>query len=201
MNIKYNKKLKIIISCISLIICLSLIKSTYSKYLTEANGQANITVAKWKILVNNQDVIKNSNFTSTITPTFEGNSNIKDGVIAPQAEGYFDLIIDPTNTDVSFSYEITTSISEESSVQDLIITGYQIDDGDTLEFTEENIIKDTILYSENRTTKKIRIYIKWEDGESETMDNQEDTSVTQENKTAKINVNIKFIQTPNATTD
>lgn len=203
-NLKYNQKIKIVLSCISLIICLSFIKDTYAKYITETNGQANIMVAKWKILVNNQDIITNNNITSTITPTFEGNANIKDGVIAPGAVGYFDLLIDPTNTDVTFSYEITTTISEESSVQDLVVTGYSINDEETITFTEdqEKIIKNTIFYSEERTTTKIRIYITWQDSETETMDNAADTSATlSTDKQAKATVNIKFIQTPNATNE
>lgn len=200
-NIKYNQKFKLLLATISLIICISFIKETYAKYITEANANANIKVAKWKILVNNQDIVNNNNITETISPKFTGNSNIKDDVIAPGATGYFDLIIDPTNTDVTFSYEITSSINENSSVKDLYITGYSINDNEEINFNEDEqkIIKNTIFYSEDRTNTKIRVYISWQDGENETMDNIADTSATMlEDNNAKVDVNIKFIQTPKA---
>lgn len=200
-NIKYNQKFKLLLATISLLICISFIKETYAKYITEANANANITVAKWKILVNNQDIVNNNNITETISPKFTGNSNIKDDVIAPGATGYFDLIIDPTNTDVTFSYEITSSINENSSVKDLYITGYSINDNEEINFNDEEqkIIKDTIFYAEDRTNTKIRVYISWQDGENETMNNIADTSATMlEDNNAKVDVNIKFIQTPKA---
>ncbi len=200
-NIKYNQKFKLLLATISLIICISFIKETYAKYITEANANANIKVAKWKILVNNQDIVNNNNITETISPKFTGNSNIKDDVIAPGATGYFDLIIDPTNTDVTFSYEITSSINENSSVKDLYITGYSINDNEEINFNEDEqkIIKNTIFYAEDRTNTKIRVYISWQDGENETMDNIADTSATMlEDNNAKVDVNIKFIQTPKA---
>lgn len=200
-NIKYNQKFKLLLATISLIICISFIKETYAKYITEANANANIKVAKWKILVNNQDIVNNNNITETISPKFTGNSNIKDDVIAPGATGYFDLIIDPTNTDVTFSYEITSSVNENSSVKDLYITGYSINDNEEINFNEDEqkIIKNTIFYAEDRTNTKIRVYISWQDGENETMDNIADTSATMlEDNNAKVDVNIKFIQTPKA---
>lgn len=200
-NIKYNQKFKLLLATISLIICISFIKETYAKYITEANANANIKVAKWKILVNNQDIVNNNNITETISPKFTGNSNIKDDVIAPGATGYFDLIIDPTNTDVTFSYEITSSINENSSVKDLYITGYSINDNEEINFNEDEqkIIKNTIFYAKDRTNTKIRVYISWQDGENETMDNIADTSATMlEDNNAKVDVNIKFIQTPKA---
>ena len=166
--IKYDQKIKFFLACISLIICLSFIKETYAKYVTETSGQANMTIAKWKILINNLDVITNNNITQTIVPEFNNNKNIKDGVIAPQATGYFDLILDPTNTDVTFSYEITSSIHQESNVTDLIITGYSKDDSEIITFEkDEKKITDTIFYSKDRKTTKIRVYITWQDSESE----------------------------------
>lgn len=200
-NLKYNQKLKLLLACISLLICISFIKETYAKYVTETSAGVDITIAKWKILVNNQDIVNNNNLTSTITPKFTGNTNIKDDVIAPGATGYFDLIIDPTNTDVTFSYEITSSVNENSSVKDLYITGYSINDNEEIKFKEEEqkIIKDTIFYEEQRIPTKIRVFISWQDGENETMNNIADTSATQiKDKTAKVDVNIKFIQTPKA---
>lgn len=102
---------------------------TYAKYITSITGDAEVSVARWRVLVNNQDVSAGSSFSNTITPVFTGNTNIAPNVIAPTAEGYFDIVLDVTDTDVSLSYEITTSENSDSAVDDLIISGYSIDGG------------------------------------------------------------------------
>ena len=118
---KTKKKLLYCISCLFLIISLSVIKNTYAKYITSADGDANINIARWKILVNNQDIEQNKELSNVITPVFDGNDNIASNVIAPTAEGYFDILIDASNTDVSLRYEVTTSDNEDSAVADLEI--------------------------------------------------------------------------------
>ena len=74
------KKLLFCISCLFLIISLSVIKNTYAKYITSADGDANINIARWKILVNNQDIEQNKELSNVITPVFDGNDNIASNV-------------------------------------------------------------------------------------------------------------------------
>ena len=94
-----------------------------------------------------QDIRNNSDITQTITPKFIENEHISSDIIAPLSEGYFDLIIDHTSADVSFEYEIATTVNETSSVQDIITTGYSINGGEITELTEENkIIKSEIIF-------------------------------------------------------
>ena len=127
-----------------------------------------------------------------ITPIFTGNKNIEDNVIAPGAEGYFDLIIDGSNADVSFKYNINTTVNKDSSVKDLIITGYSINGGDIIE-TNETLLTDTIPLSSENKTINIRVFIKWEDGENSTMSNEDDTLATITND-AKLDVSLTFTQ-------
>ena len=96
---KIKRKIIFFISLMSLFYCVSLMQETYAKYVSSAGANAYLTVARWNVLVNNQDIVDNSNFTDTIVPTFAGTSNIKSGVIAPTAEGSFDITIDGTDTD------------------------------------------------------------------------------------------------------
>lgn len=165
---------------------------TYGKYLTDLDEQTEIKIARWKILVNGDDVRNNSTTEKIITPVFKDNKNIEDNVIAPGAEGYFDLIIDGSNADVSFKYNIYTSINEDSSVKDLIITGYSINNEEKIISSDPNL-EDTIsLNSENKIIN-IRVFIKWDDSENSTMTNTEDTLATMTDG-AKLDVSLTFTQ-------
>lgn len=199
-----RKKLLFCISCLFLIISLSVIKNTYAKYITSADGDANINIARWKILVNNQDIAQNKELSNVITPVFDGNDNIASNVIAPTAEGYFDILIDASNTDVSLKYEITTSDNADSAISDLIISGYSIDDSERQQIVSDDgqiKIENEILYNSTDKDIKLRVFLKWNDDETNgaTMDNQADTNATKpDTNLAKVNVNLKFIQIPNS---
>ena len=121
-----NRKFKIILAIIALVLCITQIQQTYAKYTESKEGDTDFSIAKWKILVNNNDITESSTMSSLINPVYIENENVKEGVIAPGSEGYFDLVINANQTEVSFEYKISISNSENSSVQDLIITGYTI---------------------------------------------------------------------------
>ena len=196
-NILNNKRINLFIALISLLLLITMVQNTYAKYVSSANAYTNFTIATWAFVINRQDVLSNSNFSNTITPVFINNDNIKQGVIAPTSEGYFDLAIDASGTDVSFTETITVANSANNKISDLKITGYQINGGDLVEFTEAtNTITTDHLLSDHTRTTTYRIFIKWYDGEGENMDNQADTQASL-NDTAKVNVNVQFIQKAN----
>ena len=180
------KKFRLLIAFISLLMCLTFIQDTYAKYVNNVSGEANMTVARWKILVNDEDITSGSLAQEVITPVFSGNEYIKSDVIAPTSTGYFDIIIDAKDTDVSFNYTITANASLESSVTDLVTTGYSINGGEVVNFESynENI---TGLVNHNTTdVLTIRVYVMWNDGDSSNMDNDADTlAATDENSKAE----------------
>lgn len=187
---------------VTITIVIIVIYNSYSKYITSVNGNAAIGIARWKILVNNQDITQNNSLNNVISPVFPGGDNVASGVIAPTAEGYFDMEIDASDTDVSFKYIITTSDNADSAVSDLIISGYSIDGGERQEITGEDgfKIENTISYTSTDKTVSLRVYLKWNDDSENgaVMDNDADTSVTSTtSNTAKVNVNLKFLQIPN----
>lgn len=191
-----NKKIIIPLAILCLLLCIFLVKDTYAKYITTANESASMNIARWRILVNNKDIRENSTTMATITPIFEGNDNISSGIIAPTSEGYFDLIIDATEADVSFKYKIEISVNQNSPVKDLVATKYKIDDNEEITLTKDNqVIENTILHKDNTKPINIRVYIMWDDGENSTMDNSEDTEATKkEDRLAKMDVKLSFIQ-------
>lgn len=193
---KNIKKVIILIICLSLCISLILLVQIYAKYLTSVAGSTDIPIAKWNILVNNQSIKDNPDISNTIQPVFPGNDNIAENIIAPTAEGYFDLNFDFTDTDVSFKYTISLSSNPESSVTDLVATGYSIDNGNKIEFdTYDEDITDTILLSNPIETRSIRIYVLWnDDSATASMNNIDDTLSTKSNKPVLFDVNISFEQ-------
>ena len=140
---KNNKKF--ILLLISILICLIIfsIVQIYAKYLTSAKGKTDLTIARWNISVNNKSIKNNSDISSAIEPIFKGNSNIAPGSIAPTAEGYFDLVFDFSDVDVSFKYEINVKADETSSVTDLVATGYSVIDSEDIPVNWEKHTFDT----------------------------------------------------------
>lgn len=177
----------------SLTLCVFFITESYAKYLTSTEGNAKMNVARWKIIVNNEDIKNNSSLTTQITPTFLGNDNIAENVIAPTSEGYFDLIIDATEADVSFKYNIDIEVDENSSVQDLKISKFVIDEEEIIPSDNTYSIERQVLHKDNTQIINIRVYIYWDDSESASMDNTMDTQATIDNN-ALLNVNLNFTQ-------
>lgn len=191
-----NRKLKFILAVIALVFCITQIQQTYAKYVDTKEGDTNFTVAKWKILVNNQDITEAATMSSLINPVYVQNDNVAEGVIAPGSEGYFDLVIDASKTEVSFQYNVSVTTSENSSVKDLIITGYTLNDGTLIPVDSElNNISNTVYYYSENKVNSLRVYFKWLDGDGESMDNSADTEASLSNNSAKLKVNLSFIQT------
>ncbi len=189
-----NTKRKIVffIALISLLYCVTFMQDTYAKYVSSAVETAELTIARWSILINDQDVVNESNFTDTISPVFAGTSNIKNDVIAPTAQGYFDLVLNGENTDVSFSYTISIDTTD-CTVDDLKITGYSIDGGTTQTYSGSSVTGSILLNDVSRT-KTIRFFVEWDDNVStQTMDNAADTDASAEEEAA-FTVNVNLIQ-------
>lgn len=191
-----NRKFRLLLAFISLLVLVDLVQDTYAKYVSSADANGNFTIARWAFTVNNQDVIANNDFSNTIVPVFDENSNISSNVIAPTSTGHFDITINSTNVDVSFNEVITLSKSNNNTVSDLVFTGYSINNGDILEFEDDTVITNTHLLGEQNTINTYRFYIEWKDGDNEEMDNSQDTEATV-NGTAAVNVSINFIQNAN----
>lgn len=193
-----NNHKKFLLLLIGICICFLLfyIVQIYAKYLTSAEGSTTLTIAKWNISVNDLSIKNNADISNSIVPVFPGTDHIASNIIAPTVEGYFDLNLDFSNADVSFQYEITASADENSSVKDLVATGYSIDDGEKITFENYNDpITEIIELSSNIETRKIRVYIMWnDDAETQSMTNDDDTLSTSSENPPLLHVNVSFTQ-------
>lgn len=194
---KTSKKLFLLLAII--LTCLLLYKfiDTYAKYRSSIQQTSDIAIARWDIKVNNVSVQNAQSSSFTIQPVFPGTTHIASGIIAPTAEGYFDLTIDYTNVDVSFEYSLTVEPNQNSSVTDLVVTGYSIDNGQTVTFDPAVGIGNTVLRNSGTTSQSIRVYIKWDDVNG-SMNNQADTAATSSSSNgALLDVTASFIQVAN----
>lgn len=189
-----SKKLYFFLSFAMVFLSLTvfLIHDSYAKYLTALNETTNIRVARWRILVNNNDIRANNTATAVVTPVFYQNNHIANNVIAPTSEGYFDLVIDSSGADVSFNYSLNVGVNSTSAVQDLVVTGYQVNNGQTVSQVNTPLFQDQVLYSSGVTSNTIRVFIKWDDGVNSSMNNAADTLAA--DGTAKLDVVLQFQQ-------
>lgn len=191
-----KRKFRFLLALIALFICLSSIEKTYAKYVTAASGNADISISRWNIKLNDFDITNGSNFSSAIIPTFNGNDYIAADIIAPGAEGQFDITIDGSETDTAYSLDFAISVSDQSDVKDLIITKYTIGD-DLTEYTYDgNLITNFNLMDEKNIT--YHFFVKWNDDDlTETMNNSDDTTAAVNNGKAIMDINIKVTQLVN----
>lgn len=203
------KKCKILFIIVSLALTLSLMSNTYSRYVANTTGNLDMVFANWQILVNEEDILDGNSSSIQITPVLLQNEHIATNKVAPSTKGYFDINIDPTNVDVSFTYQVSIDVLNEN-IPDLLITKYAILDHDYTEGDEiiMNTLNDNKLngslafqndidnYSYEPFT--IRIYFEWYDGEDKQMTDEEDSAIgleaAVENTTLQIATTIRFEQ-------
>ena len=189
-----KKYILLILSFISLYITICLANETYAKYVSSATSTSSTSIARWRILVNNDDISVGATSTSLITPVFPGSSDISANVIAPNAEGYFDLVLDATNVDVSFRYEISIEPNANSPVTELIATRYAVNGAEPVNFVAgDNTLEGTVNLSNTTRTYNIRVYIKWDDSLN-LMTNAQDTNTTVGDQAGLLDVTVYAVQ-------
>lgn len=188
-----KKYIMLILTFFSFFITLCMVNETYAKYVTVATSTSSTSIARWKILINNDDVTLGSTSTSLITPVFPGSSDISSNVIAPNAEGYFDLVLDASNVDVSFQYTVSINANASSPVTELVAIKYVVDGGEEITFGEDKSFNGIIRLNDTNKVKNIRVYIKWDDSLN-LMTNSEDTDTTVGNQKGMIDVTVSAIQ-------
>ena len=191
-----SRKVRFFIALFSMLLLFNMSEGSYAKYVSSAEAGSNIAIAKWAFKVNDQDVLDENDFSETIMPVFDGSSYIAPGVIAPGSEGYFDIEIDSSDTDVNFTETIFLALAEDNTVDDLKIIGYKKNNGSFIEFTNETAIVNNVNYNDTDRVNSYRIYVKWLDGEGETMNNASDTGASK-NGVASVAITTNFIQRVN----
>ena len=208
-----NFRIKVLGAFIPLCLLLCFMSNTYSRYVADTTGNLKIAFAQWQILVNNDDITNNTTSSVVLNPIINENEYVESNKLAPSSSGYFDISIDPTNVDVAFNYEITLKVLNEN-IPDLMISKYAIlnkdyEEGNTITYNniENNKIQGSLdldkiasgtdeIIESNFEPFIIRVIFDWYEGESEQMNDKEDTLIatsTDDNQ-LEISAEIKFEQ-------
>lgn len=198
-----KKDLKFIVIFIVVLACsfTYLYQSSYAKYRKRVTADVDLTVAKWTIKINNEDVKNKKNLTNKLVPEFEESEYTKANVLAPGSKGYCDIVIDSTNVDVNFQITLQAKVPTESAIKDLRVTDYIINPSDTntnkITYNESQEINIPVVHNTPQTT--IRLFIEWDDNPStQTMDNEADTNAAVDTSSeALIEINTNFTQVSN----
>lgn len=141
-----NKKFKILVLILIVLMIAYILLNTYSKYNSEADATIEQDVGRWNIKINGTDV------TSTYgTPAeFEINnfewdesSHVTEGKVAPGMKGRFEISIDPKDTDVSIEYSIKIDNSRFTESNDINLKIKKIIlDGEEYEFQTVPVVEE-----------------------------------------------------------
>lgn len=159
-----KNKIIYILCAIMIFVSIYMITDTYGLFESNKTKVVDSQIAKWNILINETNINKTESF---LINTFKTNdtSTVESGKIAPGVTGYFDIAIDPSDTEVSFRYDLTfdfSSLSNSFTIESIEETnGYSIVRTD--EFTYSNII--TLTDIKNGIKNNIRVHIKWQNNE------------------------------------
>ena len=198
------KKLLRILVLIMLIITLFQIANMYALYKDQLQGEYTNLLGVWAIKVNEVDISSGEeNLTFNMTEdhlTYVDSDRVKSQKIAPGAQAYFDIVIDPTNTDVSILYKLKIKLEEIETAKFKLVNveNYFQKSGET-----EQIVNDDV-YTNNETNEHqavipltrindqclnyVRLYFEWEDVEE---NNQTDSELGQ-TENAKITVPLEI---------
>ena len=153
-----NKKVLIItvLIIIIFIILIYAILSTFAIFRSKFTGNMKIDNATWKILVK-EFVIDDIEI--------DESQGVEPGKLAPGLKGNFNILIDPTETDVSIMYEIKFDTTDINSTNIRIDSVKETIAGNTLIQTNSNTYVGIISLDDikNNVTNNIQVTLFWYD--------------------------------------
>ncbi len=165
--------------------------STYGIFESDTTKEVDMKLAAWEITVNDS-IVSSENKTFNIENiVWNKKETVKEGKIAPGMDGYFDIVINPKNTDVSIRYDITLDIEYLNNINKAFkVTKIEELNGNKLTLTNKNTYTG-IINIDNSIKNTIRIYMKWEDLED---NNEIDYNIGTTNEEIEFPININITQ-------
>lgn len=198
------KKLLTILVLIMLIITFFQIANMYALYKEQLQGDYANLLGVWAIKVNGVDISKGQDLEFTMTEDhlqYIGSDNIKDGRIAPGTQACFEVVIDPTDTDVSILYTLSLKLSdiEVAGLNLVRVENYFQKNGETETVVNEDIF--TNIASSQTTAvipiekingnylNHIKLYFEWANDETR---NETDSELASTEGGGKITVPLEI---------
>ena len=138
------------------------VTEAYGLFESQRINTTQLDIAKWQVKVNADSINGSSSNFVVNNVHWNTSQNVKEGKVAPGMDGYFDIIIDPNNTETSIRYDITFDFSNLDEDEFVIDEIKEIDDKEIVHtgtYTYSNIM--TLEDIENNETNTIRVYISW----------------------------------------
>lgn len=161
-----NKKILYFICGLCLSMTIFMVIDSYGLFESKNVLNVDSNIAKWNVFINGTDIKKNETFVVDKINLIN-NDNVLEGKMAPGSKGYFDIVIDPTDTDTSIRYDISFDFS---SLNDkIVVSGIEEITSGNLIRTDKNTYSKVITLNEikNGITNTIRVYIKWDNIDDE----------------------------------
>ena len=198
------KKLLRILVLIMLIITLFQIANMYALYKDQLEGDYTSLLGAWSIKVNETDISSGEeNLTFNMTEdnlTYLDSDRVKSQKMAPGTQAYFEIIIDPTNTDVSILYTLNIKLDEvaEAKLKLVNVENYFQKPGEADQVTNEDVYTANEAHEHeaiipvakinDKYLNHIRLYFEWENVE----ENNESDSELGQTEDAKINIPLEI---------
>ena len=197
MKFKFNIKLYFfILAILFLILTVFLINSTFARYITALTTTSTVEMGRWSILVNNQNIMENSNLSERITPVFNSNPNyIAEDKIVPTSTGYVTININYEEVSVPFEYKISFDQGNSTPLADFKFTDYSVDGGSAIQVDNANsIITGTITPDGITAERNFLLNFAWVDDPSASFDDTEDTAYSRNFDELNLLFNLEFTQ-------
>lgn len=123
----FKKIVRFILIIIILILLFTIIRSTYSKYVTAIDKNTGVGLSAWNIKVNDEKITTDANFSNNLKVDFDENPNIAPNTIAPTRTGSVSLTLDSTGTQVPYEYKIEIvegNVDYESSYHNSLVNSW-----------------------------------------------------------------------------
>lgn len=185
------KRVLLLISLLMLFFTIYLTMDTYALFESNKNYDVSSDIAKFVIKVNGSEA-KTEEFVVDSIAYYE-NEYVIDNKIAPLVDGYFDIVIDAEEVEVSLRYDIEFDFSS-LSIPGLVISSITELGGNTLVLTDKDTYSGVITLADmdNSTVNTVRVSISWQNDEA---NNEVDSSWGMvADKVISIPVNVKLTQ-------
>lgn len=185
------KRVLLLISLLMLFFTIYLTMDTYALFESNKNYDVSSDIAKFVIKVNGSEA-KTEEFVVDSIAYYE-NEYVIENRIAPLVDGYFDIVIDAEEVEVSLRYDIEFDFSS-LSIPGLVISSITELGGNTLVLTDKDTYSGVITLADmdSSTVNTVRVSISWQNDEA---NNEVDSSWGMvADKVISIPVNVKLTQ-------
>jgi hypothetical protein len=160
------KKIFFIFGLVATFLLLFKFSTSFALLESKAVHVVSSDVATWSIIINNTDISNSSTSFVIDQINWDSSDNVKEGKVAPGIGGYFDIIIDPSNTDVSIMYNLIFDFSSLENTDIEVESISEISNNEIVR-TGQNTYTGIINLSDinNGITNDIRVNLKWNNNE------------------------------------